>query len=54
MLLKNIQVAWFKYQDGLEIAMKESDFIFDSVELMYYKCQKVNFKCGGLYIDSPN
>ena len=34
MLLKNIQVAWFKYQDGLEIAMKESDFIFDSGDVL--------------------
>ena len=34
--------------------MKESDFIFDSVQLMYYKCRKVNFMCGGSYIDSPD
>ena len=27
-----------KYQDGLETSMKGSDFIFDSVQLMYYKC----------------
>ena len=32
--------------------MKGSDFIFDSVQLMYYKCHKVNFKRGGSYIDS--
>ena len=31
--------------------MKESDFIFDSVQLMYYVCHKVNFKCDGSYID---
>ena len=43
-----------RYQDGLETATKKSDFIFDSVELMYYKRHKVNFKYGGLYIDSPN
>ena len=34
--------------------MRGSDFIFDSVQLMYYKCHKVNFKRGGLYIDSPD
>ena len=34
--------------------MKRSDFIFDSVQLMYYKCHKVNFKYRGLYIDSPD
>ena len=33
-----------KYQDNLETSMRESDFIFDSVQLMYYKCHKVNFK----------
>ena len=27
-----------KYQDGLETSMKGSDFIFDSIQLMYYKC----------------
>ena len=43
-----------KYQDNLETSMKGSDFIFDSVQLMYYKCHKVSFKRGGLYIDSPD
>ena len=33
--------------------MKECDFIFDSVQLMYCKCHKVNFKLDGSYIDSP-
>ena len=32
--------------------MGGSDFIFDSVQLMYYKCH--NFKHGGSYIDSPD
>ena len=26
-----------RYQENLNTSMKESDFIFDSVELMYYK-----------------
>ena len=30
------------------------DFIFDSVQLLYYKCHKINFKLGGSYIDSPD
>ena len=34
--------------------MKGSDFTFDSVQLMYYKCHKVNFIRGGSYIDSPD
>ena len=33
--------------------MKGSYFIFDSVQLIYYKCHKANFKCGGSYTDSP-
>ena len=43
-----------KYQDNLETSMKGKDFIFDSVQLMYYKCHKVYFKRGGSYIDFPN
>ena len=42
-----------KYQRNLETSMRASDFIFDSVHLMYYK-YKVNFKRGGSYIDSPD
>ena len=34
--------------------MKGSGFIFDSVQLMYYKCHNVNFKRNGSYIDSPD
>ena len=34
--------------------MRGSDFIFDSVQLMYCKCHKVNFKRSGLYTDSPD
>ena len=29
-----------------------SDFIFDSVHLLYYKYHKINFKRGGSNIDS--
>ena len=43
-----------RYQGNLGTSMRGSDFIFDSVQLMYYKCHKVNFKCGGSYIDSPD
>ena len=34
--------------------MKDSDFIFDCVHLLYSKRHKVYFKCGGSYIDSSN
>ena len=42
------------YQIGLETSMRGSDFIFDSLQLLYYKCHKTNFKRGESYIDSPN
>ena len=32
--------------------MRGSEFVFDSVQLMYYK-YKVNFRCDGSYTDSP-
>ena len=42
------------YQENLETSMKESYFIFDSVQLLYHKYHKVNFDRGDSYIDSPN
>ena len=29
------------------------EFVFDYVQLLYYKCHKINFNRGGSYIDSP-
>ena len=43
-----------RYQIGLETSMKGSDFIFDSVQQLYYKFHKINFRRGGSYIDSPD
>ena len=34
--------------------MKGSNFIFDLVQLLYYKCHKINFKRDGSYLESPN
>ena len=42
-----------RYQMGLETSMIRSDSIFDSVQLMYYKCHKIIFSSFGSYIDSP-
>ena len=43
-----------RYQIGLEESMKESDFIFDSVNLLHYHLQKTSPKrTGSSYIDSP-
>ena len=43
-----------RYQIGLEILMKGSNFIFDSVELLCYKCYKISLKLGESYIDFPD
>ena len=42
-----------RYQNNLE-SMKGSEFVFDYVYLLYYKCHKINPNCGGSYIDSPD
>ena len=34
--------------------MERSEFVFDCVHLLHYKCHKINPNCGGLYIDSPD
>ena len=41
-----------RYQNNLE-SMKGSEFVFDYVHLLYYKCHKINSNRGGSYIDSP-
>ena len=43
-----------RYQGNLETSMRGSDFIFDSVQLMHYKCHEVNFKLGASYIESQD
>ena len=34
--------------------MRGSEFVFDYVQLLYYKCHKINLNCGGSYIDSSD
>ena len=34
--------------------MRGSAFISDYVQLLYYKCHKINLNRGGSYIDSPD
>ena len=41
-----------RYQNNLQL-MRDSEFVFDYVQLLYYKCLKINFSRGGSYIDSP-
>ena len=43
-----------RYQEGLEESMKGSEFVRDSVDLLYYQLQKTSLKrTGSSYIDSP-
>ena len=42
-----------RYQNNLEL-MKGSEFVFDYVQLLYYKCHKINPNRGGSYINSPD
>ena len=42
-----------KYQNNLE-QIKGSDFVFDYVQLLYYKCHKINPNPSVPYIDSPD
>ena len=42
-----------RYQTNLE-SMKSSEFVFDYVNLMHYKCHKINPNRGGSYVDSPD
>ena len=41
-------------QNNLEKLMKSSEFVFDYIHLLYYKCHKLSPNCVGLYINSPN
>ena len=42
-----------KYQEGLERKMRESEFAFDSVDLLHYNLLKISLSRGKSYIDSP-
>ena len=42
-----------RYQNNLK-SMKGSEFVFNYVQLLYYKCHKINLNCGGSYINSPD
>ena len=42
-----------RYQSNLQ-SMRGSEFVFDYVQLLYYKCHKINPVCGGSYMESPD
>ena len=41
-----------RYQIALEAQIRESDFIFDCVYSLYYKCHGISLKRGGSCIGS--
>ena len=41
-----------KYQEGFETKMEGSNFVFESVDLLYYHLHKINLTRCGSYIDS--
>ena len=43
-----------RYQNNLETSIRGHYFIFDSVQLLYYKFHKINFVRGGSYIDTTD
>ena len=43
-----------RYQGNLETSMRGSDFIFNVVQMMYYKCHKINVKRTGSYVGSSD
>ena len=47
-------ITSFKISNQFRNNNGSGDFIFDCVNLMYYKCHKINFNRGGSYIDSPD
>ena len=52
--LKSLESLRERYQGNSETSMRESNFIFDSAQMMHCRCHKVNFRQGGSYIDSPD
>ena len=41
------------YQGRLKESVRGSDFVFDSVDLLYYNLHKIGLNGGVSYIDSP-
>ena len=41
-----------RHQNNLEKLMKDTEIVFNYVQLLYYKCHKINPNRGDSYIDS--
>ena len=42
-----------KHQEALDESMRGSEFVYDSVDVLYYNLNKVSLSRSGSYIDSP-
>ena len=42
-----------KYQEGLEESIRGSEFVYDSVDVLFYNLNKVSLRRSGSYIGSP-
>ena len=42
------------YKIDLKTKIRGSDLVFDCVDLLFYKCNKINLNHGGSCIDSAN
>ena len=42
-----------RHQNNIE-SMRDSEFVFDYVHFLYYKCRKINLNRQRSYIDSPD
>ena len=52
-IVKKIFESLFqRYQEGLEESMKGNEFVFDNVDLLEYKLNKIVLHRGESYIDS--
>ena len=53
-VIKNLFESFLqKYQEGLEESMRGSEFVYDSVDVLYHNLNKASLSRGGSYIDSP-
>ena len=54
-IIKNLFDSLLKrYQEGLQVSMKGSEFVFDYVESLNYIFRKVDLKRSGSYIETPD
>ena len=54
-IINELFISFFKkHQEGLETKVRESDFVFESVDLLYYSLHKISSNRCGSYIDSPD